>query len=73
MSGYLPIGAYRTQAGSRLVVSGKHGGVRHVDFDWLEEGGCLDCTVQPYEDDGYLVWDCEQCGGGRALLRRVEP
>lgn len=65
----LPPGKYRTQAGSTMTISGKHGGVSEVEFDWLEEdGACLDCVPQAYDDDGYLVWYCELHEPGRAKL-----
>lgn len=64
----MKVGAYRTAAGSTMTVSGEHGGISFVNFDWLEEGGCYDCVVEPYDDEGELVWRCEQCGGGRATL-----
>jgi len=55
-----------------MTVSGEHGGVSEVSFDWLEEGGCLDCVPDAYDVDGDLVWHCEECGGGWAPLSRVE-
>ena len=68
----LPNCTYRTRAGSIVRISGKHGGIAEVEFDWLEEGGCFDCKVNPYPaDDGYdwyMTWDCEYCGGGKAIL-----
>lgn len=62
----LPPGKYKTKSGSEMVISGKHGGISRVDFDWLEEGGCLDCVPEPYDVDGMLVWSCDYCGGGAA-------
>ena len=62
----LPPGQYRTPNGSEMTVSGKYGGISEVSFAWLEEGCCIECHAAPYDDDGYLVWDCEECGGGRA-------
>lgn len=64
----LPQGKYRTERGSKLTISGEHGGISEVDFDWLEEGACLDCEPEPYDDDGYLVWHCDVCDGGKAKL-----
>lgn len=65
----LPIGAYRTKAGSTMTVSGAHGGISTVNFDWLEESNaCVDCAPEAYDDDGYLVWHCDVCGGGSAEL-----
>lgn len=51
-----------------MVISGKYGGISRVDFDWLEEGACIDCVPSAYEDEGDLVWSCDICGGGRANL-----
>ena len=69
--GRLPVGQYRTVAGSTVVVSGAHGGVARVEFDWFEEpGACCDCQPCPYPVDGRLVWSCEVCGGGSADLTR---
>lgn len=64
----LPRGHYRTAAGSEMWVSGKHGGISKVEFDWLEEGGCIDCEPNAYDDEGILIWTCDECGGGSAEL-----
>lgn len=66
-------GKYRTAAGSTVEISGEHGGISTIDFDWFEEDACFDCEVQPYpeqfgEDDWRLVWNCEYCSGGNAEL-----
>lgn len=68
----LPPGKYKTQAGSTMEITGKHGGISIVEFDWLEEGGCIDCVPEPYDDEGCLVWSCEECGGGCAQLMKEE-
>jgi hypothetical protein len=49
-------------------MGGEHGGISEVSFDWLEEGACLDCRVSAYDIDGMLIWECEECEGGRAEL-----
>ncbi|MBT9167698.1 MAG: hypothetical protein DDT19_01038 [Syntrophomonadaceae bacterium] len=64
----LPSGKYRTEKGSTMVISGKYAGESRVSFDWVEENACCDCKPEPYEDDGYLIWHCEECGGGKAKL-----
>lgn len=64
----LPNGKYKTVAGSTMEISGKHGGISKVDFDWLEEGACCDCEPMEYEQDGRLVWHCEHHAGGSAEL-----
>ena len=67
-------GHYRTAAGSEMWISGTHGGISKVSFDWLEEASaCCDCTPEPYEQDGRLHWHCDDCGGGNALLFPVTP
>jgi hypothetical protein len=53
-----------------MTISGKHGGISEVEFDWFEEDACLDCIPAPYDDDGYLVWTCPVCGGGKAKLEK---
>ncbi len=55
-----------------MVVSGQYGGISEVCFDWLAEGGCYDCVVDPYDHEGDLVWRCDKCGGGRAKLEPNE-
>lgn len=62
-------GFYITKAGSTLKLSA-NGGRSEVSFDWLEElTACCDCVPNAYPDsDGYLVWHCEVCGGGKAKL-----
>ena len=71
-------GLYRTTAGSTVELSGTHGGISRVLFDWLEESNaCIECRVDPYpqsEDfQGHfcLVWECDHCGGGYARLFSV--
>ena len=64
----LPNGNYRTARGSTMEISGKYAGISRVEFDWVEECACCDCHAQPYDDGGYLVWDCDSCGGGSAKL-----
>ena len=68
----LPPGKYRTSAGSTMTISGKHGGISAVDFDWLEEdGACLDCRPNAYDDEGYLTWTCDYHEAGRAKLEKI--
>ena len=38
-----------------------------VQFDWVEEGGCIECECYDVYD-GDLVWNCEECGCGSAKL-----
>jgi len=69
-------GMYRTAAGSTVEISGEHGGIATVDFDWFEEPeACYDCVVEAYPqewggEEWRLVWHCENecCGGGSAAL-----
>jgi len=62
-------GSYRTPAGSTVTVSGKHGGIFTVAFDWFEEPrACDSCVVDPIPDGEYLTWACGRCGGGSAML-----
>lgn len=62
-------GRYRTKNGSTMEISSDHCGISTVSFDWVEEDACIDCKVCAYADeDGFLVWECEHCGGGRAEL-----
>jgi len=51
-----------------MSISGKHGGISEVEFGWFEEDACCDCVVDAYDDDGFLVWHCDYCGGGSAKL-----
>ena len=68
-------GRYITAAGSTVEISGEHSGISRVEFDWLEEGGCIDCQPHAYSEiDGnefYLIWICRECGGGKAQLKRI--
>ena len=64
----LPNGKYKTKNGSIMTISGKYGGKAEISFDWLEENTCCDCHPEPYDDEGYLVWRCDVCGGGKAKL-----
>jgi len=70
----LPNGHYRTANGSEMWISGAHGGVSRVEFDWLEEpNACCDCRVDAYERNGCMHWTCDFCGGGFAELQPVRP
>ena len=64
----LPKGKYITNNGSTMTITGKHGGISEVNFNWLDEGACIDCEPEPYDEDGHLTWHCVICGGGRAKL-----
>jgi hypothetical protein len=65
-------GHYKTAAGSEMRIS-RDGGASSVAFDWLEEdNACCDCVPEPYESEGRLVWHCDECGGGSAVLVLVE-
>jgi hypothetical protein len=62
---------YRTERGSWVEISGKHRGVSVIDFDWLEEGACIEAypTCETYNpSDAWLYWHCECCGHGQAKL-----
>jgi ribosomal protein L37AE/L43A len=65
----LPPGRYKTLKGSRMYI---HGGKSEVNFDWFEEeNACIDCNPEAYDEEGYLVWNCEICGGGKAKLFKI--
>lgn len=67
----LPDGEYRTKAGSEMTIE-KNGGRSRVAFDWFEEeNACCDCQPSAYEEDGRLVWSCDECGGGSAELIKI--
>jgi len=69
----MKVGKYKTKHGSIVIVSGEHGGKSRVDFDWLEEpNACCDCEPEVYPEDGYLIWSCDVCGGGSAILTKIE-
>jgi hypothetical protein len=70
----LPNGTYRTKAGSTVELTGMSGGISRVSFDWLEEpNACIECHVDVTPQDWgdgthHLVWWCEHCSGGSAVL-----
>ena len=64
----LQCGRYKTANGSTMEITGKYCGISTVSFDWSAEDACIDCKVQVYAEDGFLIWDCDYCGGGRAEL-----
>lgn len=69
----LPAGIYRTVAGSEMRISGKYAGISEVLFNWCDEpNACPDCVVSAYDEDGFLVWHCSECGGGQATLFPIE-
>lgn len=62
-------GEYRTAAGSAVEITGNR---TNITLDWFEEDhACLECVPQGVAD-GFLVWSCDRCGGGRAKLEPVE-
>ena len=73
----LPNGLYHTKTGSTVEISGKHGGISTVNFDWLEEPhACDSCHVDPYPewdvDRWILTWGCDVCDGGFAEIYPVK-
>ena len=66
-------GKYTTKHGSTVEISGKYGGISTVEFDWFEEpDACCDCEIEPYPEDGCLIWHCDECGGGSAKLNLIK-
>lgn len=66
-------GVYKTKRGSTMTISGRSGGVNQVYFDWVEEpNSCVECRPEEYDDNGYLVWGCNYCGGGKAKLTKFQ-
>ena len=60
-------GKYHTSNGSLLEITGQYGGIVDLSFDRFEEGACIECQPDPYPDsDGYLVWRCNHCDGGKS-------
>jgi hypothetical protein len=56
-----------------VTVSGRHHGICDIVFDWFEEGACTE--AHPAADIGdssepRLVWQCDCCGAGSAILTR---
>ena len=65
---------YRTDAGSRVEISGAHRGISVIEWDWFEEGACPE--ARPVADvsdraEPILIWSCECCGAGHARLKRL--
>lgn len=68
----LPDGKYKTKNGSTLEIK-KGGGAGIAVFDWLEEdNACCECQVSCFEQDGFLTWSCDECGGGQSELMKDE-
>ena len=66
-------GKYKTKNGSIMTISGQYGGISRVDFNWFDEdNACCDCQPEAYDDEGYLVWYCGICGGGKAKLVEIK-
>ena len=69
----LPKGHYKTANGSEMWVTGKFAGISEIEFDWFEEpNACFDCRPEPYDEDGYLIWHCDECDGGKAKLKKID-
>ena len=69
-------GIYKTKAGSIVKFSGRYAGINEVKFYWPDEmNACIDCKPNTHPEwDGkniVLTWACENCGGGKAVLRRT--
>lgn len=69
-------GLYRTEAGSEVEITGGHCGISEISFEWFEEDNACDCCeVHAYPDwNGgawELIWTCELCGGGSAVLTKI--
>jgi hypothetical protein len=67
----MEIKRHKTKAGSTVEISGKHGGIYRVAFDWVEEkNACIDCSPSYNSKDHTLDWSCEcgRCGGSEELF-----
>lgn len=56
---------WRTACGSTVEVSGQHHGVVTIDFDWFEEGACIEAARSVSVEIGpepMLHWECACCG-----------
>lgn len=63
-------GEYRTRHGSIVKI---FNGRATINFDWYEEpDACYDCRVEPYPEDGNLIWHCDYCEGGSAELLKID-
>lgn len=67
-------GSYKTERGSTALVYGKHSGAWKIEFDWFEEGACIEAhpSVDFDGDEAWLHWNCECCDSGQARLYRAE-
>jgi hypothetical protein len=67
---------YRTARGSRVEISGAHRGISVINWDWFEEGACIEARPVAEvnsRDDPHLFWSCDCCGAGQAPLIRCDP
>jgi hypothetical protein len=67
---------YRTASGSRVEISGEHRGISVIEFDWFEEGACIEARPSAEtgdRDEPMLYWFCECHGDGQARLRAIKP
>jgi|GEM_PF-5758272 len=64
-----PNGYYHTEARSEIRIFGKYGGGFEIDFNWCDEMACCDCTPEFDFSSGILVWHCDLCNGGSALIK----
>jgi len=60
-------GTYQTKKGSTVEIYGSFNGSFLIDFDWVEEGACIEATPSILEDR--LIWQCECCGSCDASLK----
>ena len=69
----LPNGTYRTAAGSLVTIDGIYGGRHVIDFDWFEEGACIEAHPSVDVIDGCLHWNCGCCPDGGSAARPAGP
>jgi hypothetical protein len=64
-------GHYRTEKGSTAEVFGHHSGSYRIEFDWFEEGACIEAcpSVDTTGGETWLHWNCDCCGSGQAMLK----
>lgn len=63
--------AYRTAAGSRVTVEGRHSGIITIDWDRFEEGACVEARPEAELADKaepMLHWSCACCESGNTRL-----
>jgi len=65
----MPEKYYISEKGSMVREFGKHLGSFEIDFDWLEEGACVESVPYWERDDKCIIAACDCCPDNTLVVK----